>query len=102
MEIDQNRILENLAQHMRGILQHDLSNEIVDVFDNLDENEFYQFALKEITDNFNVIEIEVLAEESFDTMPTYLDNEDKIYENLDYARALHASCDEFLGTQFFY
>lgn len=102
VEIDMNRILEYLAEKMQSILHHDLSAETVNTFDEIDKNEFYDYALQEILINFNAVEIKVLIDDAFEEMPATLDTPDKIYQELDYSRALHAACDHFLATQFFY
>lgn len=97
MELDQNRILEYLANEMRCIAEYDLSPNTGAKFEEIDQNDFYQFALNEILTNFSKIE----CNDFIDSVAASDVDEEIFYDSLDYNRSLHAACDKFLSTSFF-
>lgn len=97
VELNNNRILEHLANEMRCIAKYDLSSNTSAKFEEIDQNDFYQFALNEILTNFSKIE----CNDFIDAVAASDVDEEIFYDSLDYNRALHAACDKFLGTTFF-
>jgi hypothetical protein len=100
MELDQNRMLESLRDEMtEKICANDLSAETVDNYvNNVDENEFLQYALNETIHNFS----QAACYAFIDATEKSDDEIRQFYKfDVDYTRALHAACDKFLGTTFF-